>query len=195
MAYFNLDSLNELGNQNLKKQKLFFVIFGILSMLAGILCFINPVLSSVTLSIIVGSIFIINGIIYLMIRLSFTRFHSFWSILLGILLGILYIYLGYQFIKNPELGIMAIAYLIGIGFLIVGILRLIIGFSGKGYPGRGLIIFTGIIEVLISISLISSWPANSVLLVSVFLGIEFIFNSLDAFMISSYIKRLMKNNN
>ena len=193
MMYFNLDSLKELGIKELKRQKFFLMIFGIISMMAGIFCFINPIGSSVILSILIGITFIISGLMYIILRLIYSKLHSFWSILIGLLLGILYLFLGFQFIKNPEVGIIAMAYLIGIGFLVVGIFRLIVGFSSKGSSEKFLLIFTAIIEILLSIFLIASWPANSIFLLSIFLGIEFICNSFDAFIASSYLKKLIND--
>ncbi|MDR2878936.1 MAG: hypothetical protein LBV03_03385, partial [Fusobacteriales bacterium] len=64
-------------------------------------------------------------------------------------------------------------------------------YSNKGYPGMGLFIFTGIVEILLAVFMIISWPQNSIVLIAVFLGVQFICNSVDYFTVSSYIKKLI----
>lgn len=192
---YNLELLKELGLKGLKRKKILLIIFGIISMIAGLLCFSNPISSSEIVSIIVGWLLIFGGIFFLIGRIVYVKLYSFWSTLLGIILGLLYIYLGYQFIKNPEIGIISLAYLIGIGFLVVGIIRLIIGFSSVSGTLKILSIFTAVIELILGIFLIASWPENSILLLSVFLGVEFICNSVDSFIASGYLNNLIKNRN
>ena len=106
---------------------------------------------------------------------------------IGILVGIV----GYVFIKDPAIAIASMAFFIGAFFLAAGIIRIMIAVSNKGYPNIGLFLFTGIIELVLALILISGWPNNSIALISTFLGIQFIFNSVDYFSISSYIKKII----
>lgn len=192
MIHLNLEQLKNLGKENLKKQRTYYIILGILFAFAGIVCLFRPIVSSWVISIFMGSLFIAGGIILILTTLFFKNLQSIWSIILELLLGIAYIFLGYEFLKNPQVGVITLAFFIGFMFLIAGIMRIIIAYSNKGYPGMGLFIFTGIIEILLAVFLIISWPENSIILISTFLGVQFICNSADYFTISSYIKKIIK---
>lgn len=193
MVHLNLEQLKTTGNQELKKQKTFYLILSILFALAGVICFISPIASSVILTIFMAWLFILGGIFLIVTTLYFKNIQSIWSILLGILLGLSYIFLGYVFIKNPAIAIASMAFFIGVFFLVAGIIRIMIALSNKGYPNIGLFLFTGIIELVLALILISGWPNNSIALISAFLGIQFIFNSISYFSISSYIKKIINN--
>jgi uncharacterized membrane protein HdeD (DUF308 family) len=180
MFYKSIDLLKELSIKELKTERLLLITFGFIGMILGIICLRNPLISSITLSIAVGIMFIISGLLNLIERLIYAKLYNYWSILLGVLLGVLYIYLGYQFIKYPEIGLIALTYLIGLGFLTAGILRLILVFYIKT-SNKIFFIFTAVVEILLALFLILSWPSNSILLTSAFLGLELIFNSINSF--------------
>jgi uncharacterized membrane protein HdeD (DUF308 family) len=191
MIHLDLEQLRNFGKENLKKQRTYYIILGILFAVAGVVCFVRPVTSSWAVSIFLGILFIAGGIMLILTTLFFKSLQNIWSLILEILLGIAYIFLGYEFLKNPAVGVMTLAFFIGFMFLIAGIMRVIIAYSNKGYPGMSLFIFTGIIEILLAVFLIISWPQNSIILISCFLGVQFICNSIDYFSISSYIKKII----
>lgn len=191
MIHLDLEQLKNLGKENLKKQRIYYIILGILFAVAGVLCFAKPVVSGWAISVLMGILFIAGGIILILTTLFFKNLQSIWSLILEILLGIAYIFLGYEFLKNPLVGVLSLAFFIGFMFLAAGIMRITIAYSNKGYPGMGLFIFTGIVEILLAVFLIMSWPQNSIALIAAFLGVQFICNSVDYFTISSYIKKLI----
>ncbi|MBP9478738.1 MAG: DUF308 domain-containing protein [Sebaldella sp.] len=191
MIHLNLEQLKSIGKEDLKKQKIFYLILGVLFALAGVICFVSPIISSVIITVFMAWLFILGGIFLIITTLYFKNIQSIWSILLGVLLGLSYIFLGYVFIKDPAIAIASMAFFIGAFFLAAGIIRIMIAVSNKGYPNIGLFLFTGIIELVLALILISGWPNNSIALISTFLGIQFIFNSVDYFSISSYIKKII----
>ncbi|MCP1226369.1 HdeD family acid-resistance protein [Sebaldella sp. S0638] len=191
MIHLNLEQLKNIGQESLKKQRMYYIILGILFAVAGVLCFAKPMVSSWAISVLMGVLFIAGGIILILTTLFFKSLQNIWSLILEILLGIAYIFLGYEFLKNPMVAVLSLAFFIGFMFLIAGIMRIIIAYSNKGYPGMSLFIFTGIVEILLAVFLIISWPENSIALIAAFLGVQFICNSIDYFTVSSYIKKLI----
>ena len=45
MIHLDLEQLKNLGKENLKKQRIYYIILGILFAVAGVLCFAKPVVS------------------------------------------------------------------------------------------------------------------------------------------------------
>lgn len=191
MVYLDLEQLKSLKPAELKGQRTHYLILGILFALAGAACFISPLISSVALTMVMAWLFIFSGIMLIAAMIYYRNFQSIWSIFLGVLLGLSYIYFGYVFTKEPGLAILSMAFLIGVFFLAAGIMRVMITFRNKEYPGIGIFLFTGIIEIVLALILISGWPNNSIALISAVLGTQFIFNSIDYFSISSFIKKIV----
>lgn len=191
MIHLDLEQLKRAGRESLKRQRLYYITLGILFAVAGVLCFAKPIVSGWAVSVLMGLMFIAGGIVLILTTLFFKQLQGIWSVLLGILLGIAYIFLGYEFLKNPLVGILSLAFIIGFMFLAAGVMRIIIAYTNKGYPGMGMFLFTGIVEILLAILMITSWPENSIVLIAIFLGVQFICNSIDYFTVSSYIKKLI----
>ena len=191
MVYLDLDQLKSLEPAELKKQRTHYLILGILFALAGAACFISPLISSIAITVIMAWLLIFGGVMLITATIYYRNFQSIWSIFLGVLLGLSYIFFGYVFTKEPALAILSLAFLIGVLFLATGIMRVMIAFRNKEYPGIGIFLFTGIIEIILALILISGWPNNSIVLISTVLGIQFIFNSIDYFSISSFMKKMV----
>ena len=191
MVYLDLDQLKSLKPAELKKQRTHYLILGILFLLAGTACFISPLMSSIAITMVMSWLFIFSGIMLILATLYYRNFQSIWSIFLGLLLGLSYIFSGYVFMKNPDLAILSLAFLIGVFFLAAGIVRVMVTLRNKEYPGIGIFLFAGIIEIILALILISGWPNTSIVLISSVLGIQFMFNSIDYFSISSFIKKMV----
>ena len=94
MIHLDLEQLKNIGQENLKKQRIYYIILGILFAVTGVLCFAKPMVSGWAISILMGIMFIAGGIILILTTLFFKSLQSIWSLILEILLGIAYIFLG-----------------------------------------------------------------------------------------------------
>ena len=76
MIHLDLEQLKNLGKENLKKQRIYYIILGILFAVAGVLCFAKPVVSGWAISVLMGILFIAGGIILILTTLFFKNLHK-----------------------------------------------------------------------------------------------------------------------
>ena len=197
MLIKDYEQLKDLGKEELQKRKTWYLITGILLILAGACSLIFPAMSSLYLSIFVGCLFLIGGIMIIVQTINYRKYQNFGSLLMGILLGVAYCFLGYEFIAHPLSGVVSLALLLGMIFLFVGLMRLFLVFSFKNMPHRGIYIFLAILEVILAVlllgTLFNSAVQSSILLVSIFAGMQFICNGFSYCFLSSSLNKIIKN--
>jgi uncharacterized membrane protein HdeD (DUF308 family) len=134
------------------------VLGGVLSLVAGVLVLVFPGLTLLLLAWILGFYFLLAGLFEL--AESFTGDETAGGRILMAIVGALSIIVGLLVLRNPGQGIAALALLLGIYFVAVGVLSL--ARAGSQQDGRGLLIFIGILDLVIGV----------VILVQPLLGVE-----------------------
>lgn len=100
MIHLDLEQLKNVGKENLKRQRIYYIILGILFAVTGVMCFAKPVVSGWAISVLIGLLNIAGGIILILTTLFFKSLQNIWSVILEILLGIAYIFLGYEIFEK-----------------------------------------------------------------------------------------------
>ncbi len=110
--------------------RFWYIIWGIISVIAGIIAFSNPILTGLTLVIVIGAWAIVTGIFEIIagIKLRDEIEGEFWLILAGILS----IIFGILIWRNVAVGALTIVWLIGIYAILFGITLVALSFKVKG---------------------------------------------------------------
>ncbi|CAB4885653.1 unannotated protein [freshwater metagenome] len=162
---------------------------GIVSIIVGIFCVMQPVDAVETLSWLFAIWLIVTGI-FQVVR-SFSSGISGGMRVLLIVTGALSLILGFVALRDfwqegpPILAGWILAIFIGIAFLFRGFSVLFLGIEGKGQPGRGWNIFAGIV-ILIGGMFILTVPASVIALawvVGIWLIVIGIFEVISSFMV------------
>lgn len=171
----------------LKKQRIPLMVTAALLLVGGILCLINPLTSGVALSVVIGGFLLLGGLA-LIIEMVIHRAQNTWPMIGGVLLGVAYLILGYVFITNPVVGILALAVYIAVLFALGGIARLMAGFSWRGKGGSWLQGVIGILDLVIAAILIGAAPGVTVMLVTAIVGIEMLISAFSLFRVANLLK-------
>lgn len=99
--------------------------FGIIAILAGVLLFAQPVLTGLTVVVILAAYFFVEGIARLAIGLTARTPGSGWGWVLAV--GVLDVVLGVVMVAYPAATLNVIAFLIGLNILAAGIAMIAIG--------------------------------------------------------------------
>ena len=142
---------------------------GVLTVILGLIVSFHPSGSLNVLAVLVGILIILSGIFSLVRVFDPEESHRVW---LGIA-GLLFIALGVVLIRHLHLTIAIIGLIIGIAWIIQGLVALIGGISGGVREGRGWWIAFGVISLIAGIVVAAS-PVTSVNVLAVLLGIWFI---------------------
>ena len=149
-------------------------LVGVLSIAAGITILIKPGDSLATLAVIAGIFLLVDGILELAASLLNGTQSRGSLALLGVLTAIV----GVLLIRHPIGGIAAVALLIGIWLIAVGVLRIIAAFDVD--VDRGWNIFAGAVELLAGIAIVSD-PNIGFATLALLVGIAFILNGMGMF--------------
>lgn len=187
MLNINHNQLLSLQSNFLKKQRTPLLITAVLLLFGGILCLINPFASGVALSVVMGAFFLLSGLA-LIVEMFIHRVHNTWPLIGGILLGMAYLILGYVFITNPTVGILALAVYLAVLFALGGVARLVVALNWQWQGGGLLQGIIGVLDLVIAAILIGAGPEGAVTLVTAIVGIEMLVSAFSLFQVANLLK-------
>lgn len=152
-----------------------FVLLGVALLVLGVIAAGNLLVATAASIFFVGTMMIIGGIVEIVHAFGVKSWGTFFWWLLS---GILYVVAGYLAFANPVLAAGVMTLFLAISLIASGLVRIWIGFSGRGVEGWGWVIAGGIITVLAGLIIASGWPVNSLWILGLFLAIDLIFQGV-----------------
>jgi uncharacterized membrane protein HdeD (DUF308 family) len=120
---------------------------GILSALFGICLLVWPSATIVVIATFVGAYLLVSGIFWIVAAFASSLASTGYRWLLGIS-GVFSVLLGLMAFRSIAQSVEILVLLIGFGWMFQGFAQLIEGIADKGIPGRGWMIFSGIVGIL-----------------------------------------------
>lgn len=160
------------GVERVRKYSVWFLMLGILLVVLGLVC-VGEAQSATTFSILVlGWVLSTTGAIWLLNAFWARSWHGFFLYLLnGIVRGVT----GYLLIRHPDAGAAGITLLLASLFLVGGVFRMAAA-SAIQFPRWGWTVFSGLISVILGLSLLIIWPAASGYFVGLAIGVDLSFD-------------------
>jgi uncharacterized membrane protein HdeD (DUF308 family) len=147
------------------------VLVGVLSVIAGVIILFKPSDSLATLAVIAGIFLLLDGILELFDSFSRSTAARGTVALLGVITAII----GVLLIRHPVGSVTAIALLIGIWLIAVGVIRFAAAFDD--YEHRGWHALVGLVELIAGVVIIAN-PNIGYTTLAILVGIAFILNGL-----------------
>jgi uncharacterized membrane protein HdeD (DUF308 family) len=140
---------------------------GLLALTFGVIAFVWPSVTLVTLVILVAAYFIADGVFAIVAAVRAARRHGKWWPF--ILEGVINIAAGVVIAAWPQISVYALMYVLAIWAIFTGVLMFIAGGGiGRGTP-RWLLLLAGILSVVLGVLMISQ-PAAGVLALAWWVG-------------------------
>jgi uncharacterized membrane protein HdeD (DUF308 family) len=149
-------------------------VIGVLGIAVGIAILTKPGDSLSTLAVIAGIFLLVHGLL----ELAASLVHRTQSRGMVALVGVLTVIVGVLLIRHPIEGIVAIALLIGIWLITVGVVRFVAAFELEEH--RGWNILAGAVELIAGIVIVSD-PNIGFATLALLTGIAFIVNGAGIF--------------
>jgi uncharacterized membrane protein HdeD (DUF308 family) len=162
------------------------LFFGIISVLAGILVTARPGNSLVALSIFLGAWLFVGGIFRIVEAIADRDDSGGFRIAIA-LWGVLSILIGLFMMRNIGDSLAAIAFLIGIFWVVGGLIEFITAIARPGMPGRGWRTFMGILGFIAGIIVLEE-PTISLVTLAWVMGIWFIVYGVMQIFVAFQIK-------
>jgi uncharacterized membrane protein HdeD (DUF308 family) len=161
----------EAMRQTVKRYSLWYLVEGVLLVVAGILAVIYPVISSVAVVVLLGWLLIISGALQGISLVGAGHVPHFWLQLISVILAVL---IGLLFLRHPGNGLLTITLLLIVFFMIEGISKVVFALTIRPFPNWGWVLGSGLIGILLSLILWVRIPVTAVWLIGLLLGIELI---------------------
>jgi uncharacterized membrane protein HdeD (DUF308 family) len=144
------------------------LVFGIITVLAGLLTLVWPGRTIVVLAVLFGAQLVVAGIFRFVAALASDDETGATRVLLA-LLGVLSFIVGLYALRHVLLTIAALALLLGIFWIVNGAVEVFAALSHRGMQGRGWTIFMGLLSVLAGV-VVLVYPAISLATLAIVLG-------------------------
>lgn len=156
-------------NQNWKK----FLLWGTALVILGTLAIIFSAFTTLVTVVFLGILLFAAGAVIII-----DTFQFWWGkwkgFALHMIMGLLYLSIGYMFMTGPVISSISLTMLLGIFITIIGLFRIYYALTMRllqwGWP-----LFNGIISFLLGLMIIAGWPATGMFIIGLFVGIDLLF--------------------
>ena len=149
------------------------VALGFVFLLAGIVALGSVVAATASAVMIVGIMMIMGGAAEIVAAFGVKEWGKF---LLWLLLGVLYVAAGIIAIVHPLQAATILTLMLGFALVLGGVMRGFLAYQMReaGKPW-GWVAFSGAVSILLGVMIVAQWPASSLFVLGLFLGIDLIF--------------------
>lgn len=152
-----------------KKNSGFLIFLGIVTVIFGVLAVGAPLITGITVAVMVGFLLLFMGIARIVHALKSGQWGTgIW----GTIVGLLAVIAGLMTIFRPMVGLMSLTLFLAAYFLVDGICEIIAAFKIKPDQGWGWVLFNGIIAVLLGVMIWRQWPVSGAWAIGILVGIH-----------------------
>lgn len=153
----------------IKRHSLWYMIQGILMMVAGFVALLFPLVSSVAVIVLLGWLLIISGILQGVSLIGASKVPHFWLQLISVVLSIV---IGLMFLNDPGGGLVALTLLLVVFFVVGGMARIVFALTIRPLSDWGWVLASGIIGVFLGIYLFANLPITAAWILGLLFGIQ-----------------------
>jgi len=128
--------------QTVKRYSLWYLVEGVLLVVAGILAVIYPVVSSVAVVVLLGWLLIASGVLQGISLVGAGHVPHFWLQLISVILAVL---VGFLFLRDPAQGLLTVTLLLIVFFMIEGISKVVFALTIRPFPNWGWVLASGLV--------------------------------------------------
>ena len=171
--------------QNLQANKGWLLVLGIAYVILGWVAIGYPMAATMAIEMLLGYILLVGGVI----AVVGSFFSGNWKNLILILLsGILYIFVGFFLVTNMKEGVITLTLLLAAFLLVEGIFKIIHAFQIQTAKNWIWILISGIASIILAVMIWAEFPQSSAFVIGLLVGIYFLINGFSLIMFSFALK-------
>lgn len=171
------------GRLRAASKKLFWA--GLAMVVLGIAAVAFPIISTMTVTLIVGWLLLFFGLITFINSFSIQGTGPFFG---ALLLGLLSLAAGFYLLFHPLVGGAALTLMVGVIFMFQGASEIVFAFEMRPLKSWVGMLFSGIASIVLAVLIMAGWPAISVVAVGILLGVDFISTGFGLIAVSRALK-------
>lgn len=151
-----------------------FLVEGIILVILGALAILVPPLATITVTILIGWLFLISGAVGLLTTFWMRHAPGFWWSLLSALIAI---FAGFLLLVWPLTGALSLTFVLTAFFVVEGVASIMYAIEHRNQlSGRwGWMLLSGIIDLIIAAVIIAGLPGSVAWAVGLLVGIDLLF--------------------
>ncbi|MCB1442868.1 MAG: HdeD family acid-resistance protein [Methyloceanibacter sp.] len=161
-------ALREAMRETVKRYSLWYLIQGVLLVIAGVLAIISPVIASVALVFLLGWILIVSGVLQAIGLIGASHVPHFWLQLISAVLAAL---IGVLLLRSPESSLLVMTMLLIVYFMVEGLAKVIFALTIRPFPNWGWVLASGFLGIVLSSLLWTNMPLSAEWLLGFMLGL------------------------
>ena len=186
MSLHELDPVDPRFEEYLRLRNvwIWLVILGITLMAVGAVAMGAAVITTLTSAVIFGILLLGVGAIQL-VNACLAR--SWRGFLIHVFVGLLYLVVGGLMVEHPVQAAEGLTLLLAAALLLGGAVRVTFALI-ESFAGRGWMLLNGVISVLLGVMIWQQWPAASLWVIGLFIGIDLVFSGWMSLMLGLMVK-------
>ena len=161
-------ALREAMRETVKRYSLWYLLQGVLMVVAGVLALVYPLLASVAMVYLLAWVLIISGVFQAIGLIGARDVPHYWLQLISVVLAIV---IGLLLLNQPESGLVIMTVLLIVFFMIEGISKIIFALTIRPFPNWGWVFGSGVVGILLAFYLWANIPVSSEWVLGVLLGV------------------------
>ncbi len=181
-----MESLSMEEKEELHRRWFWFLAVGIGLIFFGAFAISWATVTTMSLILVLSWLLTISGLVLIIHTLGRRSRTGFFPNLLS---GILYLLVGMLMLGNPGMSAAMLTLLIAM-FLIVSGAFITVSAIVSAWPGRGWMLFQGIISLILGMSIYRQWPLSGLWVIGMFVGIEMMLNGSGLVMLGLSVRKI-----
>ncbi len=155
---------------------------GIVLIIAGGVAIATPGITSVTMELFVGIMFLVGAAVHAIRMFSWNGWGEF---ILRLGLAVIYLAAGLMLLAYPLEGTVTLTLLIGIFFFAQGAVKIVVSLAQmNSIPNWGWLLFDGVVALILGGLIWAAWPSSSAWVIGTLVGIYLLVDGLGVVMLS-----------
>ena len=167
--------------ERLKTATRWLLWLGVGMIVVGAAAIVFPMVSTMALTIYVGALFFIFGVISLGVSLSIVGAGPFFASLLWALVSI---GVGVYLLFNPQAGAAALTLTVGVLFMLQGAYETVFAFEMRPAKGWGAMLASAAASVVLAVVILGGWPSVSAYTLGILFGVNFLSSGVGLVLVS-----------
>jgi uncharacterized membrane protein HdeD (DUF308 family) len=161
-------AMREAMRETVKRYSLWYLLQGVLMVVAGVLALVYPLLASVAMVYLLAWILIISGVLQGIGLIGARDVPHYWLQLISVVLAII---IGVLLLNQPESGLLVMTVLLIVFFMVEGISKIIFALTIRPFPNWGWVLASGLVGIVLAVYLWANMPIASEWVLGILLGI------------------------
>lgn len=159
----------EAMREAVRRRAFWYQLEGLVLIGTGLVSIVYPFFSSIAVVVLIGWLLIVAGLAHTLNAVGTRYVPHFW---LELAAGLLAMLIGMVFLRNPANGLMTMAMLLVVFFLVEGMSRTVFALTIRPFPNWLWVLASGLLGIALSLALVVSLPIMAPWLIGTLLGVE-----------------------